>query len=110
VSIVVLQGLVIILAGLKVVRDDRRAMVREDAQKDPVQEELGLTMHAPAWCRGRRGLRLVDLARSGVVDERQFASVVLVADDKVEGGEHGQEKSLELQESMTPVGGPVGIS
>ena len=47
---------------------------------------------------------------SGVVDERPFAAVVLVADDNVEGGEYGQEKSLELQESMTPVGGPVGIS
>ena len=38
-AIVVLQGLVIILSGLKIVRDHRRAMVREVAQEDPVQEE-----------------------------------------------------------------------
>ena len=50
------------------------------------------------------------LERSGVVDESPFDAVVLVADDKVEGCEHGQEKSLELQECMTPVGGPVGVS
>ena len=110
VSIVVLQGLVIILAGLKIVRDNRRAMVREDDQEDPVQEELGLTMYAPAWCGGRRGVRLVSLVRSGVIDESPFVAIVLVADDKVEGCEHGQEKSLELQKSMTPVGGPVDVS
>jgi hypothetical protein len=52
----------------------------------------------------------VGLARSGVIDESPFAAVVFVADDKVEGCEHGQDKSLELQESMTPVGGPVGVS
>jgi hypothetical protein len=34
----------------------------------------------------------------------------LHADDEVEGCEHGQEKSLELQEVMTPVGCPVGVS
>jgi len=50
-----------------------------------VQKELGLTMHAPAWCRGRRGVRLVGLAHSGVVDERPLAAVVLVADEKVKG-------------------------
>ena len=37
------------------------------------------------------------LARSGVIDESPFAAVVFVADDKVEGCEHGREKSLELQ-------------
>jgi hypothetical protein len=52
----------------------------------------------------------VGLARGGVVDERPVAAVILVADDKVEGGEHGHEKSLELQEGMTPVGDPVGVS
>ncbi len=36
------------------------------------------------------------LAHGGVVDERPFAAVIFVADDKVEGGEHGHEKSLEL--------------
>jgi len=75
-----------------------------------VQEELGLTMYAPAWCGGRRGVRLVSLVRSGVIDESPFVAIVLVADDKVEGCEHGQEKSLELQKSMTPVGGPVDVS
>ena len=48
VSIVVLQGLVVILAGLDIVRDDCGAVVGEDAQEDPVQKELGLTMHATA--------------------------------------------------------------
>jgi hypothetical protein len=52
----------------------------------------------------------VGLPRGGVIDESPFAAVVFVADDKVEGCEHGQEKSFELQESMTPVGGPVGVS
>ena len=110
VAIVVLQSLVVILAGLKIVRDNRRAVVQKNVQEDPVQEELGLTMYAPAGCGGRRGVRLVDLPRGGVIDESPFADVVFVADDKVEGCEHGQEKSLELQESMTPVGGPVGVS
>jgi len=75
-----------------------------------VSEELGLTMYAPAGCGGRRGVRLVGLQRSGVIDESPFAAEVFVADDKVEGCEHGKEKSLELQESMTPVGGPFGVS
>ena len=35
-------------------------------------------------------VRLVSLARGGVVDERPLAGVILVADDKVEGGEHGR--------------------
>ena len=48
--------------------------------------------------------------RGGVIDESPFAAVVVVADDKVKGFEHGQEKAFELQESMTPVGGPVGVS
>ena len=48
------------------------------------------------------------LACSGVIDKSPFTAVVVVADDKVEGCEHGKEKSLELQESMTPVGGPFG--
>jgi hypothetical protein len=110
VTIVVLQGLAVILAGLEIVRDNCWAMVGEDAQEDPVQKELGLTMHALAWRRGRRGVRLVGLARGGVVDERPFAAVIFVADDKVEVSEHGQEKSPELQEGMMPVGGPVGVS
>ncbi len=50
------------------------------------------------------------LARGGVVDECPFAAVILVADDKLEGGEHGHEKSLELQEGMTPIGSPVGVN
>ena len=110
VAVVVLQSVVVIRAGLKIVRDNRRAVVRKNAQEDPMQEELGLTMYAPAWCGGRRGVRLVGLARSCVIVESPFAAVVFVADDKVEGCEHGQEKSLELQESMTPVGGPFGVS
>jgi hypothetical protein len=89
VAVVVLQGLVVILAGLEIVRDDCGAMIGEDVQEDPVQKELGVAMQ-------RRTVRLVGLARGGVVDERPFAAVVLVADDKVEGGEHGHEKSLEL--------------
>ena len=52
VVIVVLQGLVIILTGLKIVRDNRRAMVRKDDQEDPVQEELGLTMYAVSMAAG----------------------------------------------------------
>ncbi len=50
VAIVILQGLVIILAGLKIVRDNCRAMVRKNAQEDLVQEEMSLTMYAPAGC------------------------------------------------------------
>jgi hypothetical protein len=103
VAVVVLQSVVVICAGLKIVRDNRRAVIRKNAQEDPVQEELGLTMYAPAWCGGRRGVRLVGLPRGGVIDESPFAAVVVVADDKVEGCEHGQEKSLELQEGMTSI-------
>jgi len=110
VAVVVLQGVVVILAGLEIVRDDCGAMIGEDVQEDPVQKELGVAMHALAWHRGWRGVRLVGFARGGVVDERPFAAVILIADDKVEGGEHGHEKSLELQEGMTPVGDPVGVS
>jgi len=70
-----------------------------------VQEELGVTMYTPAGCGGRRRVRPVGLARGaqGPVD-----AVILVADDKVQSCEHGEKKSLELQESMTPVGGPFG--
>ena len=50
------------------------------------------------------------LPRGGVIDESPFTAVSVVADDKVKGCEHGQEKAFELQESMTPVGGPVGVS
>ena len=52
-----------------------------------MQEELGLTMYTPAWCGGRRGVRLVGLPRGGVIDESPFAAVVVVADDKVKGCE-----------------------
>jgi len=52
----------------------------------------------------------VGLPRGGVIDESPFTAVGVVADDKVKGCEHGQEKAFELQESMTPVGGPVGVS
>ena len=96
VDVVILQGLVVILAGLEIVRDDCGAMIGEDVQEDPVQKELGVAMHVLAWRRGWRGVRLVGFARGGVVDERPFAAVILIADDKVEGGEHGHEKSLEL--------------
>ena len=48
------------------------------------------------------------LARSGVTDQGPLSAIVVVTHDKVEGCEHGKEKSLELQESMTPVGGPFG--
>jgi hypothetical protein len=110
VAVVVLQSVVVIRAGLKIVRDNRRAVIRKNAQKNSVQEELGLTMYAPAWCGGRRGVRLVGLPRGGVIEESPFAAVIVVADDKVKGCEHGQEKAFELQESMTPVGCPVGVS
>ena len=110
VAVVVLQSVVVIRAGLKIVRDNPRAVIRKNAQKNSVQEELGLTMYTPAWCGGRRGVRLVGLPRGGVIDESPFTAVVVVADDKVKGCEHGQEKAFELQESMTPVGGPVGVS
>ena len=42
----------------------------------------------------------MNLARGGVVDECPVSAVILVADDKVEGGEHGREKYLELQEGV----------
>ncbi len=45
---VVLQGLVVILAGLEIVRDDCGAMIGEDVQEDPVQKGLGVSMHALA--------------------------------------------------------------
>jgi hypothetical protein len=67
-------------------------------------------MNTPAGCEGRRGVRLVGLARSGVTDQGPLSAIVVVTHDKVEGCEHGKEKSLELQESMTPVGGPFGVS
>ena len=85
-------------------------MVGENVQEYPGQKELGVAMHAPALRKGWRRVHLVSLARGGVVDERPFAAVIFVADDKVEVSEHGQEKSPELQEGMTPVGGPVGVS
>jgi hypothetical protein len=67
VPFVVLQGLVVILAGLEIFRDDCGAMIGEDVQEDPVQKELGVAMHALAWRRGWRGVRLVVLARGCVV-------------------------------------------
>ena len=73
-----------------------------------MQEELGETMYTPAGCGGRRRVRLVGLARGGVTEQGPVAAVILVADHKVKTCEHGKEKSLELQESMTPVGGPFG--
>ena len=48
------------------------------------------------------------LARGGVTEQGPVSTIILVTDDKVEGCEHGEEKSLELQESMTLVGGPFG--
>ena len=48
------------------------------------------------------------LARGGVTEQGPVAAVIVVADHKVKTCEHGKEKSLELQESMTPVGGPFG--
>ncbi len=73
-----------------------------------MQEELGETMYTPAGCGGRRRVRPVGLARCGVTEQGPVAAVILVADDKVKTCEHGKEKSLELQESVTPVGGPFG--
>ena len=73
-----------------------------------MQEELGETMYTPAGCGGRRRVRLVGLARGGVTEQGPVAAVIVVADHKVKTCEHGKEKSLELQESMTPVGGPFG--
>ena len=68
-----------------------------------MQEELGETMYTPAGCGGRRRVRPVGLARGGVTEQGPVAAVILVADDKVKACEHGKEKSLELQESVTPV-------
>ncbi len=73
-----------------------------------MQEELGETMYTPAGCGGRRRVRPVGLARGGVTEQGPVAAVILFADDKVKACEHGKEKSLELQESVTPVGGPFG--
>ena len=73
-----------------------------------MQEELGLTMYTPAGCGGRRRVRPVSLARGGVTEQGPVAAIIFVVNDKVKACEHGKEKSLELQESMTPVGGPFG--
>ena len=73
-----------------------------------MQEELGETMYTPAGCGGRRRVRLVGLARGGVTEQGPVAAVIVVADHKVKTCEHGKEKSLELQEGVTPVGGPFG--
>jgi len=73
-----------------------------------VQEELGLTMYTPAGCGGRRRVRLVGLSRGWVTEQGPVAAIIFVINDKVEACEHGKEKSLELQESMTQVGGPFG--
>ena len=74
-----------------------------------MQEELGLTVYAPAGCRGRRGVRLVGLARGGVIEQSPFDAIIIVTNHEVEGGEHGYESALELQESITSVDrGPVG--
>ena len=73
-----------------------------------MQEELGETMYTPAGCGGRRRVRPVGLARGGVTEQGPVDAVILVADDKVKACEHGKEKSLELQEGVTPVGLPFG--
>ena len=73
-----------------------------------MQEELGETMYTPVGCGGRRRVRLVGLARGGVTEQGPVAAVIVVADHKVKTREHGKEKSLELQEGVTPVGGPFG--
>ena len=48
------------------------------------------------------------LARGGVTEQGPVAAVIVVADHKVKTCEHGKEKSLELQEGVTPVGGQFG--
>ncbi len=48
------------------------------------------------------------LARGGVTEQGPVSAIIVITNDKVEGCKHGKEKSLELQESMTPVGGPFG--
>ena len=74
-----------------------------------MQEELGLTVYAPVGCRGLRGVRLVGLERSGVTEQSPFDAIIIVTNHEVEGGEHGYESALELQESITSVDrGPVG--
>ena len=73
-----------------------------------MQEELGVTMYTPAGCGGRRRVRPVSLTRSGVTEQGPVDAIIFVINDKVKVCEHGKEKSLELQESMTPVGGPFG--
>ena len=73
-----------------------------------MQEELGVTMDAPAGCGGRGRVRPMGLARGGVTDQGPVASVVLIADHDVKTREHGQEKSLELQKGGALVGLPFG--
>ena len=73
-----------------------------------MQEELGETMYTPAGCGGRRRVRLVGLARGGVTEQGPVAAIIFVINDKVKACEHGKEKSLELQEGVTPVGRPFG--
>ena len=57
-------------------------------------------------CIHGQRVRPVGLAHGGVTEQGPVSAVILVADDKVQSCEHGEKKSLELQESMTPVGGP----
>ena len=67
-------------------------MIGESAHEQPVQEKLGMTINPSTWSGRWRGVRLVSFARGSIVDERPVSAVVIVADDKVEGGEQGREK------------------
>jgi hypothetical protein len=50
----------------------------------------------------------VGLAHGGVTEQSPLAAIMIVTDHEVEGGEHGYEATLELQENITPVDrGPV---
>ena len=50
----------------------------------------------------------MSLTRSGVTEQGPVDAIIFVINDKVKACEHRKEKSLELQERMTLVGGPFG--
>lgn len=108
-TVVALQGLVVVHAGLEMVGNNRRAVILKNVQEHPLQEELGLTVQTPAWHRSRRGVRRVSPARGVIIDQRPLAAIILVSDEEVEGGEHEDEEPLELQEGEALVRVPVDV-
>jgi len=59
--------------------------------------------------RSIEGVCQVSLARGGVINQCPIATVALVADEKVESGEHRGEKTPELQEGVALVRVPVDV-